>query len=179
MTPFYAYHGYHPLDPFSTPLSTSNIPSIQKRIENLADVREEIVVNLQHAQEQYSKFYNKKINNTPALEVDDMVFLNGKNIKTTRPAIKLDHKNLGPYRIKALTKSDMVYVLDLPDTMRLLHPAFHISLLNPKRPEHDNQVQEPQAPIIIADEPEYFVDCILNSEYRPYDEEHTYWYLVH
>ena len=58
-----------------------------------------------------------------------MVYLLRKNIKTKRLSDKLDHKKLGPFRIRRI--HGLVTVeLDLPKTMKI-YPIFHKSLLEP------------------------------------------------
>lgn len=55
--------------------------------------------------------------------------LDRRNIKTERPNRSLNHKNLGPFRIVKIL-DNMVYKLDLPDSMAGLHPVFHPWLLH-------------------------------------------------
>ena len=73
-----------------------------------------------------------------------------KNIKTDRPSKKLDHKRIGPCKIKELVRSS--YWLDLPTSMRI-HDVFHPNLLqqaanNPLPGQHN----KPEPPVIVDDE---------------------------
>jgi len=57
--------------------------------------------------------------------------LNAKNIKTKRPAKKLDRKMLGPFKIQKVISPTAVR-LSLPSTWRI-HNSFHVSLIEPYR----------------------------------------------
>src|ERR1700709_149412 len=90
---------------------------------------------MQEAQERYTKYYNaKRQDSSNAFKVGDLVWINRKNINTTRPSLKLDHKLIGPFRIKAKV-SDLAFTLDLPATMDC-HPTFGISLLEKNKTGH-------------------------------------------
>jgi hypothetical protein len=52
-----------------------------------------------------------------------------RNIQTKQPSTKLDHKKLGPFKIKRVTRL-VNYKLALPKTINI-HLVFHISLLEP------------------------------------------------
>lgn len=84
---------------------------------------------------------------------------------------------LGPFKIIKETKSPLAYVLDLPPSMSLLHPTFHVSLLEPVKDAHDNQPQDPPPIIEVEGEQEYTIDRILNSRINPDDDGFDY--LVH
>jgi hypothetical protein len=56
-----------------------------------------------------------------------MVYLLRKNIKTKRLSGKLDHKKLGPFKIKRKT-GPINYELNLPSIMKI-YPVFYILLL--------------------------------------------------
>ena len=59
------------------------------------------------------------------------VYLSTKNIGQThvkQPVEKLRARFLGPYVVKA-KKSEYTYELSLPQSMKRLHPVFHVSLL--------------------------------------------------
>jgi Chromo (CHRromatin Organisation MOdifier) domain len=77
---------------------------------------------------------------------------------------KLDHKRLGPFKIKSKV-SNNAYQLELPHSMRLLHPVFHVSLLTLHRPNMiQNRTQSPLPPIEIDGQIEYQVEAILDSK---------------
>ena len=58
-----------------------------------------IKIFLKEVQESYSTNANKFRIPAPELKVGDLVFLKSKFIKTQRPMKKLDHKQLGPFKI--------------------------------------------------------------------------------
>jgi hypothetical protein len=74
-------------------------------------------------------YYNKSKLERPRFRKKDLVYLLRRNIKTTRPSDKLDHKKFDPFKIKRNIK-DISYKLHLLPTIRI-HPVFHISLLKP------------------------------------------------
>ena len=105
-----------------------------------------------------------------------------RNVKTTRPSDKLDHKKFGPFRIKRNIR-DVSFELLLPKSMKI-HPVFHISLLEPA----DQDIPEGPAPEIHPDsqEEEYEVEEILGVRTRHgklqwlvkwvgYGNEHNTW----
>jgi hypothetical protein len=49
-----------------------------------------------------------------------------RNIQTKQPSTKLDHKKLGPFKIKRIIRP-INYELVLPKTINI-HPVFYISL---------------------------------------------------
>ncbi|MBW0487956.1 hypothetical protein O181_027671 [Austropuccinia psidii MF-1] len=94
-----------------------------------------------------------------------MVWLSSKNIKSTRPTNKLFERWLGPFPI--LRKLSIhSYHLKLPSQWKYIHPAFHISLLEPvKTSTIPNWHQEPPPPIIIKKK-EWEVSQILDSKIK-------------
>lgn len=81
---------------------------------------------LASAQERQTRAFNRHaIERT--YSVGNWVYLNQKNIKTTRPCRKLDWKFIGPYRILEKYGKN-AYRIDLPATFKF-HDVFHVSLL--------------------------------------------------
>jgi len=74
----------------------------------------------------------------PVYQVGDLVMLNSRNIKTRRPARKLDYMNQGPFQIKKIV-SPLAVRLTLPWKWKI-HNVVHVSLLEPDR------TSEPRAP---------------------------------
>ena len=94
----------------------------------------------------------------PTLKKGDKVYLLRRNIKTKRPSNKLDHKKLGPFKIKKVL-GPVNYQLSLLKTMNI-YPVFYISFLKPAPPE------APEAPVIEIDpvnlNAEYEIETILD-----------------
>ena len=73
-------------------------------------------------------------------------------------------KYFGPCRIIAQA-GPLSWTLHLPDSMRAVHPVFHVSMLestisNPI----PNQYQTPPPPVVVDGEPEYEISEILDSK---------------
>jgi hypothetical protein len=91
-----------------------------------------------------------------------MVFVSGKNIRTTRNSRKLDWKKLGPFPVKEII-SLYAYRIDLPRSMKI-YPVLHVSLLDPAANDLvPGQIQSPPPPTIVEQEEEYAVEEILDS----------------
>jgi transposase InsO family protein len=128
VTPFYANYGYEPdfrKEVLPGPLAEKAILSA----EQLRSLHQEMQKELQFVAHRMATYANKKRLKGPIFKTGDTVYLLRKNIQTKRPSDKLDHKKLGPFKIKDKI-SDINYRLDLPKTMKI-HPVFHISLLEP------------------------------------------------
>jgi transposase InsO family protein len=102
MRPFFVNYGYHPLEP-SCPVVPTENPSAQSRLQKLANIRETLKQNIAKAQEDYAKHSNRKVKShlnladEPLLKVRDKVWLDTRNIATSRPSRRLGHKLLGPF----------------------------------------------------------------------------------
>ena len=104
----------------------------------------------------------------PEFKVGDWVWLNQRNIETTRPSQKLDQKRLGPFEIVAVIgESKAAFELKLPPHWRI-HPVFHASLLDPYRANkiRGREQPSPAPPEIVNGELEYEVETILDSRIR-------------
>ena len=94
-------------------------------------------------------------------KVGDEVWLSTKNIKTKRPSKKLDHKMIGPYKIKKLV--GLSYQLDLSTSMKI-HNVFHPALLQKASSDPlPGQHIELAPPVIVANEEKWEVDNILDA----------------
>jgi len=103
---------------------------------------------------------------TPALDfkVGDQVYVKAKYFRSTRPSKKLSEKNLGPYTIIAQVGS-LSFTLHLPESMRTVHPVFHVSKLKPAIPNTIlDWIQPPPPPVEVDGEPEFKIAEILNSK---------------
>ena len=64
----------------------------------------------------------------PDFKVGDQAFVKAKFFRTTQPSKKLSEKYFVPYRIIAQA-GPLSWTLHLPDSMRAVHPVFHVSML--------------------------------------------------
>jgi hypothetical protein len=88
---------------------------------------EELTADLVFFTKKAILYYNKYYNIEPILKKKDKVYLIRRNIQTKQPNTKLDHKKLGLFKIKRITRL-VNYKLVLPKTINI-YPVFHISLL--------------------------------------------------
>jgi hypothetical protein len=72
-------------------------------------------------------YYNKHYNIKPMLKKKNKIYLIQRNIQIKQPSTKLDHKKLGLFKIKKITKL-INYKLVLLKTINI-YPVFHISFL--------------------------------------------------
>jgi hypothetical protein len=174
VSPFFANSGQHPRMGFEPP-TTIPRPAYQRPlalaanefVQKMSDLQDLLREEMSWAQAVYENSANRTRSPAPAYRVGDLVMLDARHIKTARPAKKLDWKNLGPFPVQKVV-SPYSYRLELPNTMKIW-PVFHTSLLRPaSTPEQalPGQIQAPPPPVIIEDEPEYYVERIENSRYN-------------
>jgi len=162
-TPFYANYGHHPIfDPTSISQS-SNVPLADSHVEHMSAILFDLKESIKIAQNNYKKYADAK-RKPMEFNIDDKVWLNSKNLKTSRPCKKLDFKRFGPYRILEKV-GNRSYKLDLPSSMQIW-PVFHVSLLEPF---HSEQFEGrdpivPDAPIIEGETSQTMVE-IMDSRY--------------
>ena len=92
------------------------------------------------------------------------VWLEATNLKTSHPTIKLAPRRYGPFTITEVI-SPVTYRLCIPEHWKI-HNVFHASLLSPyvETPIHGPNFEEPP-PELIDDEPEWEVEAILDSQH--------------
>ncbi|GAA5958537.1 hypothetical protein JCM8115_002497 [Rhodotorula mucilaginosa] len=147
-TPFYANLGFHPRHTLSVVDSTI-VPAAESHIDALRREQDELKAQLAFAKDKMREYYDRFRAPTPSsFKVGALVWLLRKNIATTRPSDKLDHRRLGPFKITALVGSS-AFRLALPSSMDTVHPVFHASLLEPYHPSH--QPIESPAPELASD----------------------------
>ena len=163
ITPFFANKGYH--SNISVHLER-DLASLQARnfIVDLNELHLQLRKTISTAQTQYSASANKHRTPSPDFVIRDKVFVKSDHIRTTRPSKKLAEKYLGPFKIIAQAGTHS-FTLRLPSSMRMIHPVFHVSMLEPSTlnpfPTQE-AILEP--PVILDREPEYEISEILDSK---------------
>lgn len=133
----------------------------------MQDVHREAEAALKWAAEDMKRFYDRKKRDSVEYSKGDQVWLEGTNIKTKRPAKKLDYKHFGPFKIKCKVGSSG-YELTLPKTWSKIHPIFHKVLLSPFKPPTSPSQQKPPPPpeVVVDGVPELEVETIEDSRLR-------------
>ena len=91
------------------------------------------------------------------------MYLKVKYLCSTRPSKKLSKKYFSPFTIISEPGTHS-FTLRLPDSMRSIHPVFHVSQLEPcVLNSIPNCVQPLMPPIEVDGEPEYEIKEILDS----------------
>lgn len=164
LSPFFANYGYHPS---MTATVDRSVPSAEAHdfSKSLSKVHLYLSERLLIAQEQKVQSANRNRMEPPLFQVGDMVWLNAKNLRTTRPTKKLDYRKVGPFRITERISSH-AFRLGLSRQYSKIHPVFHVSLLEPTVPNIiPNRTEAPPPPIQLEgdSEPEFEVSSILDS----------------
>ena len=173
-TPFFANLAYHPsFEPQITERST--VPAAQDLAQRLDHIHAELRAELKHAQDLQAHHYNQHKQPSPEYQPDQLVWLLRRNIKTTRPSDKLDHRRLGPFPIERRL-SPLTYQLRLPSYLSRLYPVFHVSLLEPySDPTEFHSHATPEPFDVVSDSPVPIIHSILDCR----KIGHRYEYFVH
>ena len=161
IAPFMATKGYLPrsgVEP-STPWDTTasqrakrQVMAADEFVEKMEKLRTYLRAELKWAQALQEDHANRHRLPAPEFREGDLVMLDSRNVKTTRPNKSLDHKNLGPFKIiRAINNS--AYELDLPKSLGATFPVFHPWLLH--RIINDplpGQKQPPPPPVHVDEE---------------------------
>lgn len=168
VSPFFANYGFHPRFHFEPGTPTTSASSLEylatETIKTLKEIHDFCQDEMRLAQARQQEYANKKRTPAPDYKVGDLVFLNRKNVKTRRPCLKLDWKNIGPYPITKKI-SAYAYQIQLPPEIKM-HNVFHVSHFSPAATDpFPGQVSPPPPAVEVDGEPdEYFVEEILDSK---------------
>ena len=116
-----------------------------------------------------------KHRNTPKYHEGNLVWLEGRNLRTNQPTAKLAARRHGPFPVEQVL-SPVTYKLSLPPTWNI-HLVFHTDLLTPYRetPFHGRNYERPP-PDLVTNQEEYEVEKVLDA--RHYRRKKTRQYLV-
>ena len=162
-SPFFANKGYHPN---ITVHPERELASAWARtfVTDLDQLHQDLRENLADAQKRYQIPADSWRKPPPDFQLSQEIFVRSKYIKTTRPSKKLSDKYLGPYKIVAKV-GPQSYTLELPQSMKQVHPVFHVSVLEPSTPNTiQNRIPEPPQPVVIEGEEEWEIESIVDSK---------------
>jgi transposase InsO family protein len=165
VSPFMANYAFNP-NFGGVPTPDQCLPSVEQSLDQIKEVQTELKEALSLAQAAMKEQFDKHVRPTPEWKIGDEVWLNSRNILTTRPSPKMDHRWLGPFSV--LSKiSTSAYKLTLPDSMKGIHPVFHVSVLRKHVPDTiaDRQTNTPD-PIIVDGMDKWEVEGILDCRKR-------------
>ena len=195
-TPFFLNYGRHPVTPniqefgsrlaqvntpregyehFATDSPADQIPAVLRYTEHFQKTLEQAKLRLQQAQ-QRQKAYADRHRRYVEYEEGEQVLLNSHNLKLKHPGSrKLLPRWVGPFTVERRI-GPVAYRLALPDSMRTVHPVFHISRLAKYRT--DGRCQPPPPLIELEGELEYEVEKILEKRTRKFGRRNRLEYLI-
>ena len=163
VSPFFANKGYHPNISVFPECDMTSTWARDYAID-LDSLHQFLREEMANAQKCYQGPADARRSLAPDFKVGDQVYVKAKYFWSTRPSKKLSEKNLGPYAIIAQVGS-LLFTLCLLDSMRAVHPIFHVSQLKPAFANNiPNWTQPPPLPVEVDGEPEFEISEILNSK---------------
>jgi hypothetical protein len=189
ISPFFANKGFHPRMSFGPPRPIAQSSPNRLRDSNaagndfvtkMADILQILRTNLTAAKAKQEASANANRSPHPAYRVGDEIYLDTRNISTSRPIKKLDHKFIGPFKVKEVLGSHS-YKIDLPFEYELMHDVFHPSLLRPAFTTGLlGQKHPPPPPITIDEDGEklWAIEAILDSKRTTKGPNKGFHYLV-
>src|SRR6202789_4453804 len=133
--PFLLQTGRLPRMGFEPDQRPSNVESVNEFTDRMRNTLEEAKAALVKSKDDMARYYNQRRTPAPEYNPGDKVYLDGSDIKTTRPSRKLSHRRLGPFPIERKVGSN-AYRLRLPPSMGRIYPVFNVIKLTlaPKDP---------------------------------------------
>src|SRR5258705_4699200 len=132
VSPFFVNKGYHP-EFTADPQANTSSAEVQTFVADLECTQAELKENITQAQERYQKNADKHRAEAPKLKVSDQAYVKAKFFRTRQPSKKLSEKNLGPFDVIGKPGTHSV-TLQLPHQFHSIHLVFHVSQLEPARP---------------------------------------------
>jgi len=175
---FFANKGYHPNISVYPEHDMTSARACDYAVD-LQSLHQYLREEMANAQLRYQGLADAKRTLAPDFKVGDQVYVKAKYFQSTQPSKKLSEKNLGPYSIIVQVGS-LSFTLHLPDSMRAVHPVFHVSQLELAIPNTiPDRIQPPPPPGEVDGEPEFEISEILDSKVDRQCRTCKLLYLVH
>ncbi len=167
-SPFFVLYGFNPQADWTD--KPSPIPQVALRLDQFKEARRRAQELMIKAQKSWVKHKDM-----PRYQEGDLVWLEGRHLRTNQPTAKLVPKRHGPFSVIQVM-SPVNYRLKLP-TQWSIHDVFHIDLLTPYQETdiHGSNYSRP-APDLIDNEEEYKVEKVLDT--RQFGRGHKRQYLI-
>jgi hypothetical protein len=136
------------------------MPSLDKRLDCLADVRKEAEAALRLSKKQMKEQFEQNKCTAHVFKVGDMVWLTAKDIKIHQKMPKLKPQQLGLYKVLERI-GDPDYRLELPFYLNL-NSVFHVSCLSPWHNNSPHKSPPPES-VVVQGEEEYEINSIIDS----------------
>jgi len=123
----------------------------QTAAEQLELIHEVAQTEMQYAQPREAEWADAHTTPAPVFQPGDLVWVDGRNWRTTRPSRKLENKHHGTYRV-VRTIGTHAYELDIPATIQK-HRTIPVSLLHAAADDpFPGQMLTPPLPVIVEGE---------------------------
>lgn len=163
ISPFFANKGYHPNMSVFPDRDLTSVKAQEYAID-LDELHVQLRHRIKEAQKQYQVPADRRRLPAPEILLGSKVYVKAEHFRTTRPSKKLSERNLGPYEVIAQPGSHS-FTLRLPDSMRAIHPVFHVSQLEPTSESTiPNRIQTPPTAVEVEGELEFEIAEILDSK---------------
>lgn len=137
LSPFFANYGFHPrmgIEPASPPSPEATEAQRREQFranevaERFKEVLDYVTAIAKQSQDRYEAVANRRREDAPRYKEGDWVLLDTENLKTGRPAKKLEPRWEGPFKVKSASSHSVT--LDLPVNMKI-HNTFHVKRVKP------------------------------------------------
>jgi len=164
ISPFFAMRGYDPLIAIYPDTEITDLRACHFAV-NFNEHHKFLCDCMKEAQETMTRYANQDRLTPPPFRVGDWVYVHTDHIRTNRSACKLAEQKIGPFPIIS-QPSPMSFTIQLPGTIRI-HLVFHVSQLKLEYLNTFEDRNQPPPPALIVDgQPEYLIDCIIDSKYN-------------
>ena len=163
ISPFYTNKGYHPNISVHLEQELASGKACKFAID-LDELHTTLKEQIKTAQSHYQASDDAHCAPAPSFPTGSYTFMKAQCFCTTQLSKKLVERYLGPFEVMAHVGTHS-FALCLPNSMRAVHPVFHISMLEPAHgniiPEH---TQSPMPLVEIDGKLEYEISEILDSK---------------